>query len=77
MIAAADGGVEVLSASAPLPFPIDEHVEVGEEARLEHRYLDLRRSGPAAALRLRSEVNRAAREVLARRRTSSRSRPRR
>jgi aspartyl-tRNA synthetase len=57
-------GVEVLSPSAPLPFPIDEHVEVGEEARLRHRYLDLRRPAPAAALRLRSRVNRAAREVL-------------
>ncbi len=56
--------VEVLSAAAALPFPIDEHVEVGEEARLRHRYLDLRRSGPNAALRLRSRVNRAAREVL-------------
>jgi aspartyl-tRNA synthetase len=65
VIAAADGGVEVLSAAAPLPFPIDEHVEVGEEVRLAHRYLDLRRSGPNAALRLRSDVNRAAREVLA------------
>ena len=40
--------VEVLSAAAPLPFPIDDHVDVGEEARLEHRYLDLRRSGPNA-----------------------------
>jgi aspartyl-tRNA synthetase len=56
--------VEVLNPAAPLPFPIDDHVEVGEEVRLAHRYLDLRRSGPAAALRLRSEVNRAAREVL-------------
>ena len=64
VIADADGGVEVLSAAAPLPFPIDEHVEVGEEVRLAHRYLDLRRTGPAAALRLRSEVNRVAREVL-------------
>ena len=54
----------VLSESAPLPFPIDDHVEVGEEARLKHRYLDLRRSGPAAALKLRSEVSRTAREVL-------------
>jgi aspartyl-tRNA synthetase len=54
----------VLSESAPLPFPVDEHAEVGEEVRLKHRYLDLRRSGPAAAMRLRSEVNRAAREVL-------------
>ena len=56
--------VEVLSAAAPLPFPIDEHVEVGEEARLKHRYLDLRRTGPNEALRLRSKVNKAARDVL-------------
>ena len=56
--------LEVLSTSAPLPFPIDEHVEVGEEARLRHRYLDLRRPAPAAALRLRSRVNRIARDVL-------------
>jgi aspartyl-tRNA synthetase len=56
--------VEVLSESAPLPFQIDEHVEVGEEVRLKHRYLDLRRPAPAAALRLRSKVNQAAREVL-------------
>ena len=54
----------VLSESAPLPFPVDEYAEVGEEVRLKYRYLDLRRSGPAAAMRLRSEVNRAAREVL-------------
>ena len=56
--------VEVLGASAPLPFQIDERVEVGEETRLRYRYLDLRRTGPAKAIRLRSEVNRAAREVL-------------
>ena len=69
VVAAADGGVEVLSASAPLPFPIDDAAshsggDVGEEARLKHRYLDLRRSGPAGALRLRSKVNKAARDVL-------------
>ena len=56
--------VEVLSEAAPLPFPIDDHVDVGEEARLRHRYLDLRRSGPNAALRLRSRINKAARDVL-------------
>jgi aspartyl-tRNA synthetase len=56
--------VEVLSAAAPLPFPIDEHVSVGEEARLKYRYLDLRRQAPGDAIRLRSQVNRAAREVL-------------
>jgi aspartyl-tRNA synthetase len=56
--------VEVLNASAPLPFPVDDHIDVGEEVRLRHRYLDLRRTGPNQALRLRSKVNRAAREVL-------------
>ena len=56
--------VVVLNEAAPLPFQIDEHVEVGEEARLKYRYLDLRRSGPAAALRLRSKVSAAARRVL-------------
>ncbi len=55
--------LEVLSTAAPLPFPLDD-TAVGEEARLKYRYLDLRRSGPAAALRLRSEVNHAARSVL-------------
>jgi aspartyl-tRNA synthetase len=54
----------VLSEAAPLPFPIDEHVTVGEEARLRHRYLDLRRGGPAKAIRLRSRANQIAREVL-------------
>ena len=56
--------LSVLSESAPLPFPIDEHVNVSEEARLRHRYLDLRRPAPARALRLRSDVNRIARDVL-------------
>ncbi|WP_036537856.1 aspartate--tRNA ligase, partial [Nocardia cyriacigeorgica] len=50
--------------SAPLPFQLDE--QPGEEARLTHRYLDLRREGPAHAIRLRSKVNAAARRVLAR-----------
>ncbi|MCP3426571.1 aspartate--tRNA ligase [Rothia sp. AR01] len=55
---------QVLNTAAPLPFQIDEHVEVGEEARLRHRYLDLRRPAPASIMRLRSEANRVARELL-------------
>jgi len=65
------GGIEliaeelaVLGESAPLPFPLDDHLEVGEEVRLRYRYLDLRRASQAAALRLRSEANRIARTVL-------------
>ncbi len=61
-------GLDVLSEAAALPFPLDEHTgAVGEEVRLKYRYLDLRRPGPAAALRLRSEVNRVTRELLAQR----------
>src|SRR4030081_1585894 len=56
--------LDVLSEAATLPFPIDERVDVGEEVRLKYRYLDLRRSAPAKAMRLRSEGNRVAREVL-------------
>ncbi|WP_127783159.1 aspartate--tRNA ligase [Rhodococcus sp. X156] len=52
----------VLNESAPLPFQLDS--TPGEEARLRYRYLDLRREAPAAALRLRSRVSRAARGVL-------------
>ncbi|NYF99526.1 aspartate--tRNA ligase [Janibacter cremeus] len=62
--------IEVLSTADPLPFQIDERVSVGEEARLKHRYLDLRRPGTASAgagLRLRSKVNAAARSILAER----------
>ena len=56
--------VTVLNTAAPLPFQVDEHVEVGEEARLRHRYLDLRRPTPARNIRLRSEANRVARNLL-------------
>ncbi len=56
--------IDVLNPSAPLPFQIDERVTVGEEARLKYRYLDLRRPGPGATIRLRSKVNAAARAVL-------------
>lgn len=54
----------VLGECASLPFQLDE--PAGEELRLKYRYLDLRRDDPAAAIRLRSRVNAAARAVLAR-----------
>lgn len=59
--------LEVLNKSAALPFQIDDPSssgEVGEEARLRYRYLDLRRKTQGDALRLRSAANRAARKVL-------------
>ena len=60
--------VVTLNESAPLPFQVSTALAdtevIGEEARLKHRYLDLRRPAPAAALRLRSQANQAARRVL-------------
>jgi len=58
--------VVVLNESAPLPFQVSAAVDeqIGEEARLRYRYLDLRRPAPAHALRLRAKANAAARAVL-------------
>ncbi|MBO3128970.1 aspartate--tRNA ligase [Dermatophilus congolensis] len=57
--------LEVLSEAAPLPFQIDERINVGEEARLKYRYLDMRRQRQHDALVLRSKVTHTIREVLA------------
>lgn len=56
----------VLSEAAPLPFPIDsgDRVEANEETRLKYRYLDLRREGPAKALRTRSKITSIIRKVM-------------
>ncbi len=54
----------ILSEAATLPLPVDDHVEIGDDIRLRYRYLDLRRSGPARALKMRGRANRIARRVL-------------
>jgi aspartyl-tRNA synthetase len=56
----------VLSESAPLPFQVAEYEpgSVNEEVRLRYRYLDLRREGPAKALRLRSRATHIIRTVM-------------
>ncbi len=61
--------VEVLNESAPLPFQVstgiaDTEELAGEEVRLKHRYLDMRRPAVSNALRLRSDVYAAIRGVL-------------
>ena len=58
--------VVVLNESAPLPFQVSTALDeqVGEEARLRYRYLDLRRPALAHAMRLRAKVSAAARRVL-------------
>jgi aspartyl-tRNA synthetase len=49
--------IGVLSEAAPLPFPIEGDVNVNEEVRLRHRYLDIRRGPVARALRVRSQAS--------------------
>ena len=55
--------LEILNASDPLPFMLDED-EVSEEVRLRYRYLDLRRPRMLANMQLRSRVTRLLREYL-------------
>ena len=59
----ATGEVEVLGASLDVlnvaetpPFQLDEHSSAGEDVRLKHRYLDLRRPAMQERLRLRARV---------------------
>ncbi len=57
--------VQVLSASAPLPFPVEgQSGNVDEIVRYRYRYLDLRRTGPAHALRLRARASSIIRRVM-------------
>ena len=58
--------LQVLSESAPLPFPVDsgDTATISEEVRLKYRYLDLRREIPAKNLRLRSRVTSTIRHVM-------------
>ena len=55
----------VLNPAAPLPFQIDERTNVGEDARLKHRYLDLRRPRQHEAMVLRSKVTQVIHQVMA------------
>ncbi|MFO7647263.1 aspartate--tRNA ligase [Halomonas campaniensis] len=56
--------VEVLNTAATPPFQLDEHGKVGEEVRLKHRYIDLRRPEMIEKLRLRSRISHSVRAFL-------------
>jgi len=56
--------LEILNEAAPMPFQMDEYTNVGEDVRLNYRYLDLRRNEMQNNLRLRSKVTNAIRNFL-------------
>jgi aspartyl-tRNA synthetase len=56
--------VEVLNTAITPPFQLDEHGKVGEEVRLKHRYIDLRRPDMIEKLRLRSSISHNVRAYL-------------
>ena len=65
------GGIEVLGRSLELlnrsrtpPFQLDEYSEAGEDVRLRHRFLDLRRPEMQEKIRLRSEASHLIRRFL-------------
>ncbi len=56
--------LEVLSEADPVPFPLDDRIDVDEALRLRYRYLDLRRIPMQANLRARAAVNDAIRNAM-------------
>jgi aspartyl-tRNA synthetase len=56
--------VEILAQAKTPPFQLDEHATVGEDIRLRHRYIDLRRPEMIDRLRFRSKVSNSIRNFL-------------
>ena len=56
--------LEILNQAATPPFQLDEYTAVGEEVRLQYRYMDLRRTEMQQRLMLRSRITSAVRNFL-------------
>ena len=56
--------LEILNAAATPPFQLDEYTAVGEEVRLQYRYMDLRRHEMQERMILRSRITSAVRSFL-------------
>lgn len=54
----------ILNRAEPVPFPIDEYHDVGEETRLRYRYLDLRRPEMLSRMKFRASITRYLRRFL-------------
>ena len=59
--------LEILAAADVLPFPVERDTEVGEEARLRYRYLDLRRGPLIERLARRAQLTTLVRSHLSER----------
>ena len=56
--------LEILNSAATPPFQMAEHITVGEDVRLKHRYMDLRRTEMQNSLRFRSKITNSIRNYL-------------
>jgi aspartyl-tRNA synthetase len=56
--------LEILNSAATPPFQMDEYTAVGEEVRLQYRYMDLRRQEMQERLIMRSKITTAVRNFL-------------
>ena len=56
--------LEILNIASTPPFQLDEYTSVGEEVRLQYRYMDLRRNEMQERLILRSRITSAVRNFL-------------
>lgn len=56
--------VQILNSAETPPFPLSEQIEVSEDVRLRHRYIDLRRPEMLQKLRFRSQITRQLRHYL-------------
>ena len=56
--------LEILNTAATPPFQLDEYTNVGEDVRLQHRYMDLRRQQMQDRLILRAKITSAVRNFL-------------
>ena len=56
--------LDILNSAETPPFQLDDHVTVGEDVRLKHRYMDLRRGAMQNNLRFRSKVTSSIRNYL-------------
>jgi len=56
--------VQILATAEAPPFQLDDRIDIDEQVRLRHRFLDIRRDAMQRNLRLRAVVNRALRAAM-------------